>query len=98
MLNPLKLENVVRKTGKLQARCPACKEQGSDSQGVHLVVYPDGRFNCIKYPGDRAHNRRIVALTGTGETGLRTIKVPVKPKIRQPPRVIKDLGLFGPDF
>lgn len=50
--------------GRIQARCPACAESGGDTQGEHLVVYPDGRFGCCLHPGDKQHRKRIFALVG----------------------------------
>ena len=50
--------------GRIQARCPACAESGGDTKGEHLAVYPDGRFGCCLYPGDKQHRRRIFALAG----------------------------------
>ena len=60
-----KLEKVVRKDdGKIQARCPACKEHGGDKRGEHLVIFPDGRFGCVVHQGDKPHNREILRLVG----------------------------------
>lgn len=64
-LNLNKLEKVVNKPdGKIEARCPACAEQGDDKTGNHLVVYPDGRFGCVANPGDKDHSRAILRLAG----------------------------------
>lgn len=51
-------------SGKVTARCPACGEGGGDRTGNHLVIFPDGRFACAAYPGDRDHRSRIHALAG----------------------------------
>lgn len=60
-----KLEKVVHKSdGKIQSRCPACKERGGDSKGEHLVIFPDGRFGCVANPGDKRHNSEILGLVG----------------------------------
>jgi hypothetical protein len=56
-----KLENVRRLEGKITARCPVCKEEGSDRTGNHLVLFDDGKFTCIV---DSAHNRGIFKLVG----------------------------------
>lgn len=46
--------------------CPACREEGSDTRGDNLAVYPSGKFVCIKFldkdPNKKAHNRRIIEL------------------------------------
>ena len=69
-LDTAKLENVVKKpNGMFTARCPACSEEGADSKGEHLAVFPDGRFGCVVSPKDKEHNKRIYALAGDGEDG-----------------------------
>jgi len=52
--------------GTVVARCPACAAEGQDRKGEHLVVYPDGRFGCVAYPGDGGwlHRREIWAAVG----------------------------------
>ena len=52
--------------GTVVARCPACAAGGRDRSGEHLVVYPDGRFGCVVYPGDagRMHRRAIWEAVG----------------------------------
>ena len=52
-----KLENVVERTGKIIARCPACAAKGRDSQGNHLVIFDNGAFSCII--GDANHRKEI---------------------------------------
>ncbi len=42
--------------------CPACREAGTDKSGDHLTVFPGGKFSCAVHPGDKEHNRRIIAL------------------------------------
>lgn len=58
------LENVTTTNGKTTARCPACKECGSDDGGDHLVIYPDGKYGCVMNPGDKGHTKRIFELVG----------------------------------
>src|SRR5688572_25960640 len=78
-LNLSKLEKVRELAGgALQARCPACAEAGQDRKGEHLRVYPDGRFGCCVFAGDREHRKRIFALAG--ERGRQAISVKVAPK------------------
>jgi hypothetical protein len=67
-LDLAKLSNVKRHpNGKITARCPACAESGGDSQGVHLVMYTDGKFGCVVYPKDHAHRQEIFRLVGQPE-------------------------------
>ncbi|MEI6819323.1 MAG: hypothetical protein WCL19_06945 [Verrucomicrobiota bacterium] len=75
-----KLELVRIKHGrgtsmKKVAQCPACAEEGGDSQGIHLVIFPDGKFSCIKYPGasGKKHRQRIHELAGDGESTRKRI-------------------------
>lgn len=58
------LKHVKQRPTKTVAQCPACAETGGDAKGVHLVVYPDGKFSCAANPGDKAHRRRIAELVG----------------------------------
>ena len=58
------LKMVKHRPPKVIAQCPACAETGGDSKGVHLVVYPDGRFGCTANPKDKSHRRRIAELVG----------------------------------
>jgi hypothetical protein len=47
-LDPAKLSNVVlRPDGSYNARCPACAEEGHDTKGNHLIVFPSGAFACV---------------------------------------------------
>ena len=65
-INLKKLEMVKEAgDGKSIARCPACARNGGDSKGIHLVVYPDGRFGCAAHPGDGEHRKEIFRLVGT---------------------------------
>jgi hypothetical protein len=61
--------------GIVQARCPACAEDGHDRAGEHLRVYPDGRFGCCVHPKDAAHRKRIFALAGNTERKPFSVKV-----------------------
>ncbi len=86
-LDVSKLEKVVDlANGMKRARCPACAETGSDKTGVHLRVYPDGRFGCCVHPQDKEHRKRIFALAGERTTAQRrgiVVKVAAV-KISQP--------------
>lgn len=60
-----KLEGVKQKGGgNIIARCPACAAENSDSTFSHLSILPDGKFNCIKFSNDTAHNKLILQLAG----------------------------------
>ena len=61
--------------GVLQARCPACAEQGADTSGEHLRIFPDGRFGCCVHTNDREHRRRIFALVGERQPRAVAVKV-----------------------
>ena len=67
VLDLARLEKVRDAGGKTVARCPACAESGEDAFGEHLFIAPDGRWGCVKFPGDTGaeHRRRIFALAGT---------------------------------
>lgn len=63
------LENVKEVAKGIQARCPACAEEGSDrTDRNHLLIYPNGAFHCAKYGRDEEHNRRIHKLVGSKDT------------------------------
>lgn len=55
-----KLENRKRDEAKKgwRGRCPACKEDGKDAKGEHLLIYDDEDFNCIA-DQSREHRLRI---------------------------------------
>jgi len=55
-----KLDNVVERSGKIVARCPACAQRGRDSQGNHLVIFDNGAYSCIV--GDANHRKEIYKL------------------------------------
>ena len=63
--------------GTVVARCPACAAGGQDRKGEHLVVYPDGRFGCVVFPGDAGWMHRKVIWEAVGE------------RKRRPPLVLK---------
>jgi hypothetical protein len=92
-----KLENVSEKfDGKTTARCPVCAAEGGDSKGEHLVVFPDGKFGCVKYEGDAAHRSKIQSLAGDDKG--RRVHIPVRLSVRPlevpQPCVLLSLGEF----
>lgn len=88
-----KLENVQWKDDKVIARCPACAEEGGDSQSTHLAIFDEGTgaFHCIAWGHDEDHRRRIWQLAGTTSKAVPTKRTIVK---KRPPKprssVIKD--------
>lgn len=59
-----RLERVRETGGKIVAACPACREQGGDRSGRHLVIMSSGKFACAAFSGDAEHRRRIFELVG----------------------------------
>jgi hypothetical protein len=57
--------------GSIICQCPECASQGGDRRGQHLIVFDDGAFACVVYPGDAGHRRAVFAHVGekTGGTG-----------------------------
>jgi hypothetical protein len=85
-LDPAKLEKARELAGGIvQARCPACAEDGGDRKGEHLRVYPDGRYGCCVHPKDTEHRKRVFALAGVRESGtfgLRLVTAPTLPVVK----------------
>jgi hypothetical protein len=95
-----KLENVKKGIdGKIVSRCPACAEHGKDTTGNHLVMYPDGKYGCVAYPGDRDHRQAIFALCGVA-SGVpqepKAIEIRVKSVPQKSGGIV--LGRFGRVF
>lgn len=44
--------------------CPACREDGSDRSGDHLLIRKNGKFGCAVFPGNHEHRQRIKQLVG----------------------------------
>ena len=66
-LDRSKLQNIrERPDGAFTARCPACAGTGGDAKGNHLIVFKDGRFACVAYPGGKEHRSEIFQLVGRG--------------------------------
>jgi DNA primase len=78
-----KLENLVTTSSGYQARCPACAENNEDSHNKnHLGIQRDGKFNCLKYSGDRQHLSRVLQLVGTESDGTTSAYVAPPPTIQ----------------
>lgn len=90
-LNKALLTNVKQRFGKTTAQCPACEELGADNKGDHLVMYPNGKYACVAYQGDREHRKRIHQLAG-GSTEPRRLTLPVLPFHPPPITVITEIG------
>jgi hypothetical protein len=95
-LDHSRLEHVHDSGSKKLARCPACAALGHDNRGLHLILYPDGRFGCAAYPADPEHRRLIWKLAGSA-TDSKTAVRPVREKIWRGCRsqVSALLGRFG---
>lgn len=63
VLDYSKLEKVKKQNGKIICACPACRSEGRDSTGNHMVVYSNGAFGCCANP-DKNHYKQILQLIG----------------------------------
>ncbi len=82
-----KLEGVRDRGAKIIARCPACAASGQDRRGEHLILYPDGRYGCVAFPGDSDHRRLIWRLAGNGtasDAPVRTVREMIWRGCRRP--------------
>lgn len=69
-LDVSRLENVKRhQDGSIRAACPACRANGSDKSGDHLLIQPSGKFGCATNPSDGTHRKEIFALVGIKPAG-----------------------------
>ena len=93
-----KLQNVRHlANGAVEARCPACAENGHDRTGEHLWIKPDGRFGCCANPKDGDHRKRIFALVG--DSAPKAIRVkPAAVKVATAPTLAGILGRLGRVF
>jgi hypothetical protein len=92
-----KLTNVAEVSdGKITARCPACAAEGKDNQGNHLVIYPNGRFGCVKFEGDSGHRKKVYALAGKEKNRVPLLlpKIQVKPYVPPPAEILMDLSQY----
>jgi hypothetical protein len=53
------------------AACPACQDEGKDSAGDNLLIYPAGQFKCARFINcsdeeNHQHNQEIYRLAGKG--------------------------------
>jgi hypothetical protein len=91
-----KLERVSEKPdGKITARCPACAVAGGDKKGEHLVVFADGKFGCVKFPGDSEHRNQVYSLAGEGKKRTHlAVKLAVKPSTIPKVSAVMNLAAF----
>ena len=91
-----KLSNVSEKPdGKVTARCPACALDGKDKKGEHLVVYPDGKFGCVKYEKDATHRKLIHSIAGDGGKEAHVPqKLSVRPFKVEKSKAVMNLGNY----
>ncbi len=99
-----RLENVTQENGKAIAACPACREEGQDRAGNHLVIFDGGKFGCVRFHGKSPeavdHRKSIVRLAGDGKSsGSERIETAPRTFLDLPPRPKKEkpiiLGRFG---
>jgi hypothetical protein len=97
-----RLDNVKVRVGKIIAACPACRAEGGDRAGDHLVIFDDGRFGCVRYSGRSwdsiTHRKTICRLVGDGNAPVTAdvapeafLKLPGLPQ-SQPIIVARRLG------
>lgn len=66
-LDPAKLQSVKHLSGgEIQCACPACCENGTSPNDLHLRVFATGAYGCAVNK-DPSHSRRIWQLAGSGE-------------------------------
>lgn len=92
-----KLQNVRHLSGgKTTARCPACAAGGGDTKGDHLVIFANGKFGCVKYPQDKAHNKAILKVAGSNGRGGGTVcRLSVTPMRVDESKVLMQVGRLG---
>lgn len=87
MLDQSKLIGIKRYPQKIVAQCPVCM----DSKKMHLAVYPNGAFNCIKFANDKQHNKEIFALVGLKDKTNQSQETPKQEEIQQDKIFPKDI-------
>lgn len=85
MNTSLQLDLIVklrRQPSGFGGRCPACAEVGKDKSGNHLIVWHDGKFACVCYPGYQGseHRKRIFFLIGNKQQ-KRSFSASVQPSL-----------------
>lgn len=98
-LDIARLQNVRRGAdGGIKAGCPACAALGQDNRKEHLYIYPDGRFGCAKYRGDRNHRSSISKLAGDGALHKVKSYITIKPFSYPKSDKKRDSGTIGTTF
>ncbi len=89
--NIIDWKEVIGKNGQKKriAQCPACAAEGFDKHGTHLVVFPAGKFGCIRFeaakvegPARTDHLAKIWKMAGGKSSGL-VKPVPMDPAIKE---------------
>lgn len=84
-LDLTKLESVVIRRGVLEARCPACAENGEDQTGNHLFIENEGdgpSWGCVVNAGPSGADHRRVIWELVGDKTAAS-----KPAARRVPRI-----------
>ena len=93
-----KLECVKALADRTIAACPACREQGHDKKGNHLVIWPDGKFGCVSNPEDGAHRSRIFALAGEKDEKPSPARTPARRRSSWPTIEAAAAAITPPGF
>ena len=93
-----KLECVKALADRTIAACPACREQGHDKKGNHLVIWPDGKFGCVSNPEDGAHRSRIFALAGEKDKKPSPARTPARRRSSWPTIEAAAAAITPPGF
>jgi len=93
-----KLECVKALADRTIAACPACREQGHDKKGDHLVIWPDGKFGCVSNPDDSAHRSRIFALAGAKDEKPSPARTPARRRSSWPTIEAAAAAITPPGF
>lgn len=84
-LNIALLNNVHQQGNKTITECPICAKTGGDKTADHLVIYDNGEYGCINYPGPTGveHRREIFAFCGIKEPPITSTPRPAPAKKQQ---------------
>lgn len=65
--------------GKWTGQCPACKAEGLDDKGQHLVIFEDGHYGCVLHQGPEGHEHRqnMAELAPELRTGKKRFRAPI---------------------
>lgn len=76
---------------KWVGQCPACAADGNDAAGNHLAVFADGKFSCVRFPGESGtdHRRKMATLCPALRGGKSTGPVFVAPDLTKEREALK---------